>query len=189
MAKSEIYVSIDIEADGPVPGLNSMLSLGAALIDRDERILDSFNVNLDTLPDATTHPDTMNWWATQPKAWAVCRENPQKPEDAMRLFDTWLAKATAYGKLVPMGYPAAYDFMWVNYYLNRFVGSCRLGFSCLDLKSFAMAHLGLDYRSTAEKRFPKHWFGETRRSHVAVEDAIEQGVLGVRMMRDAGVFK
>ncbi len=33
MAGSEDYVSVDIEADGPVPGLHSMLSLGAVAHD------------------------------------------------------------------------------------------------------------------------------------------------------------
>lgn len=188
MAKPEVYVSLDIEADGPVPGLNNMLSLGAAVIDRHETVLDRFSVNLKLLPEASPHPDTMDWWATQPDAWAACRSDPQEPDEAMQAFDTWLASATTYGKLVPMGYPAAYDFMWVNWYLVRFVGHCRLGFSCLDLKSFAMAHLKLDYRSAAKKRFPKDWFGETAHSHIAVEDAIEQGIMGVRMMRAAGVF-
>jgi hypothetical protein len=28
--KPEIYVSTDIEADGPIPGMNSMLSFGSA---------------------------------------------------------------------------------------------------------------------------------------------------------------
>jgi hypothetical protein len=31
--KSDLYVSVDIEADGPIPGEYSMLSLGAFLID------------------------------------------------------------------------------------------------------------------------------------------------------------
>ena len=31
----EIYVSIDVEADGPIPGDHSMLSLGAAAFSAD----------------------------------------------------------------------------------------------------------------------------------------------------------
>ena len=32
----EIYVAVDIEADGPIPGLNSMLSFGMAVVGRED---------------------------------------------------------------------------------------------------------------------------------------------------------
>ena len=42
----EIYVSIDIESDGPVPGLNSMLSLGAVAFDPVGKVLSKFQRNM-----------------------------------------------------------------------------------------------------------------------------------------------
>ena len=59
---TEIYISTDIEADGPIPGLYSMLSLGAAAFKPDGAIEDEFSENLTCLPDATEDPDTMDWW-------------------------------------------------------------------------------------------------------------------------------
>lgn len=35
--KPEIYVSTDIEADGPIPGQNSMLSFGSAAYTDDKK--------------------------------------------------------------------------------------------------------------------------------------------------------
>ena len=45
LADDEYYVSIDIEADGPAPGLNSMLSLGAAAFTADGALVDTFSAN------------------------------------------------------------------------------------------------------------------------------------------------
>ena len=72
LADDECYVSIDIEADGPAPGLNSMLSLGAAAFAGDGTLADTFSANLETLPEAREDPKTMRWWAKQPEAWAAC---------------------------------------------------------------------------------------------------------------------
>ena len=52
LSSEEYYVSIDIEADGPIPGSFSMLSLGAAAFDSDGHLLDTWTANLEQLPDA-----------------------------------------------------------------------------------------------------------------------------------------
>ena len=60
----EVYISIDIEADGPIPGGNSMLSLGAAAFELgsgNRTPIDLYEVNLQPLPTATPDPDTMAW--------------------------------------------------------------------------------------------------------------------------------
>jgi hypothetical protein len=50
----EIYVSTDIETDGPVAGKHSMLSIGSAAYLADKELLGTFSSNLETLP-ASTH--------------------------------------------------------------------------------------------------------------------------------------
>jgi len=75
----EIYISADIEADGPMPGPHSMLSIGAAAYTADKVLVSTFSANLETLPGAQPHPKTAEWWATQPDAWAACRKDLQPP--------------------------------------------------------------------------------------------------------------
>lgn len=65
---TEIYVSTDIEADGPIPGPHSMLSFASAAYLADKTLLGTFSRNLATLPGACAHPDTEAWWKTQPAA-------------------------------------------------------------------------------------------------------------------------
>ena len=65
-----IYCFLDIEVDGPTPGANSMLSLGFAAFDEDERELDVFEINLDTSEGASDAENVMNQAAIQAKAVA-----------------------------------------------------------------------------------------------------------------------
>ena len=182
MNKSEIYVSTDIEADGQIPGVNSMLSFGSAAYWPDKTLVSTFTANLETLPDAVTNPKTMDWWKRQPEAWKACRENLQPPEKAMWNYLVWLKDLP--GIPVFVGYPAAYDFLFVYWYLMRFAGESPFSHSALDMKSFAMAVLRKDYRESTKRNMPKHWFDAFPHTHVALDDAIEQGALFCNMLKD-----
>src|ERR1700742_4814673 len=126
---TEIYVSTDIETDGPVPGLNSMLSFGSAAYLADKTLVQTFSANLETLPEATGNPATMAWWETQPEAWEACRKHPQPPIPVMPQYVSWLKGLP--GNPVFVGYPAAFDFMFITYYLHRFAGESPFSYSAL----------------------------------------------------------
>jgi hypothetical protein len=179
-AMPEIYVSTDIEADGPIPGPSSMLSFASAAYTADKTLLSTFSANLLTLPGAVADPKTMEWWKTQPDAWAECRHDPQQPQTAMPAYVSWL-KALP-GPPVFVAYPAAYDFMFVYWYLMRFAGESPFLFSALDIKSYAMAALGTDYRGTTKNNMPKAWFDPLPHTHKALDDAIGQGALFCNML-------
>lgn len=184
MARAEeIYVSTDVEADGPIPGPHSMLSFGSAAYSRDGTLLGTFGANLATLPGATGHPQTMAWWATQDEAWAACRADQRDPAEAMREYHDWLDALP--GRPVFVGYPAAFDFMFVYWYLMRFAGSSPFSHSALDIKTYAMALLGTDYRATVKRTMPRSWFDRSaRHTHVALDDAVEQGALFCAMLAE-----
>ena len=180
--KEEIYLSTDVEVDGPIPGPYSLLSLGSAAYRADKTLVATFAVNLETLPDATTHPDTMAWWAKHPDAWAACRQTPRRPAEAMHDYVTWLDNLP--GLPVFVGYPAAFDFMFVYWYLIRFVGRSPFSFSALDIKTMAMLQLGIEYRNATKKNMPVRWFDNLPHTHRALDDAIEQGALFCNMLAE-----
>ncbi len=175
MMKSEIYISTDVEADGPIPGQNSMLSFGSAAYTRDKQLLSTFEVNLECLSGAVADEETSKWWQMQTEAWAYCRSNLVKPEFAMKNYVEWLNSLN--GKLVFVGYPVAYDFMFIYWYLIKFVGHSPFSHSALDIKTLAMVALQSDYRSASKKNMPKEWFDELPHTHKALDDAIGQGAL------------
>lgn len=184
---TEIYVSTDVEADGPIPGPHSMLSFGSAAYRADKTLVATFSANLETLPGATGHPDTMHWWQTQPDAWKACRENPRPPEAVMPEYVEWLKKLPA--RPVFVGYPAAYDFLFVYWYLIRFAGESPFSHSALDIKTFAMALLNRDYRDSVKRNMPRRWFDELPHTHVALDDAIGQGALFCNMLAESRSLK
>src|SRR5271167_170310 len=182
MSSNEIYVSTDVEADGPIPGPNSMLSFGSAAYTGGKELIGTFSANLETLSGATADPKTAEWWAQNPKAWAACRQELEMPETAMRRYVLWL-KALP-GKPVFVGYPAGFDFLFVYWYLIRFVGESPFSFSALDVKTYAMALLKTEYRETVKKNMPPRWFDDLPHTHVALADAIEQGVMFCNMLAE-----
>ena len=80
-------------------------------------------------------------------------------------------------------YPGSYDFMFVYWYLMKFAGRSPFGFQCLDIKTLAMAALGSGYKAASKRMFPRRWFeGAPAHSHLALDDAHEQGVMMCRIL-------
>lgn len=186
----ELYFSIDIETDGPIPGLYSMLSLGAAafkiLPNGEGEIISTWSSNFETLVDASQDSNTMKWWSTQNEAWEIVQKHKRNPGDAMKEFVQWVKNTCEQNGAKPVfvAYPAGFDFTFVYWYMIRFTGESPFSFSALDVKSYAMAKLGYEFRNTTKRSMPKEWFKyENKHSHVALEDAIEQGWLFVEMMK------
>lgn len=187
MSKPEIYISIDIEADGPIPGQNSMLSLGAAaFVPGTTAPVASFSRNLYMLPGAISDPDTMQWWGTQKEAWEACRECLEDPRTVMENFLNWIETVSKNHDARPVcvAYPAGFDFMFVYWYLIKFTGKSPFSFSCIDIKTYAMAVLKKGYRECSKKGMPKKWFPDVPHTHKALDDAMEQGMLFMNILKE-----
>jgi hypothetical protein len=182
-APKEIYVSTDIEADGPIPGPHSMLSFASAAYLPDKTLHGTFSVTLETLPGATQHPKTMEWWRQFPEAWEACRRDLRAPADAMRAYLDWLGGLP--GRPVFVGWPATWDFMWMYWYLVQFTGERPFRENALDIRSYAMGMRKTEFRLTTRTYLPKRWFDEgLPHTHVALDDALEQGALLCNMLAE-----
>lgn len=158
-----------------------MLSLGAAAFTADGNILTTFSANMYPIVGSNPDPDTARWWLSQPEAWAeVCRDRVE-PDVAMKQFVEWVSKQP--GKPVFVGYPAGFDFLFVYWYLIKFTGASPFAFEALDMRTYAMAVLGMPFTESRRRNFPKVWFGADKHNHVAVEDAIEQGRIFCKMLK------
>jgi hypothetical protein len=182
VAVMEIYVSTDIEADGPIPGPYSMLSFGSAAYWKDKTLVDTYTANLRELPGAEPHPASLQWWQKHPQAWKACRFNPRLPEDVMPEYVHWLKNLP--GEPVFVAYPASYDFMFIYYYLMHFAGESPFSHSALDLKTLAMAIMGTEFRQAIKRNMPAEWFDPIPHAHIALDDAIGQGALFCNMMKE-----
>lgn len=186
---SEIFFSVDIETDGPIPGQNSMLSLGAVALSAGGDELSTFTVNFVELNGAAPDSSTMEWWAKQPAAIVeAARANPQPPLPAIQAFSDWVlmtCKEHGNAKPVFVGYPAGFDFLFVYWYLVKFTGGSPFSFSALDIKTFAMAVMGCGYREVNKKTLEPFMPKDLSHTHVALDDAREQGQLFINLLRHA----
>ena len=138
----EIFISVDVETSGPIPGEYSMLSIGACLVDDDTIFFSALLKPVNRKAD--------------PKALEVTGlsldrldAEGEDPTAAMNRFVDWIAKVTpAGGNPVFVGLNAPFDWSFVNYYLHRFTGSNPFGFAALDIKAFYMGATGCSWAET-----------------------------------------
>lgn len=182
MDRVEVYVSTDIEADGPIPGPHSMLSFASVAYLADKTQIGSFAMNLDLLPGAVGHPRTMKWWEGYPVEWRLSRQNLQPPEVAMNIYAAWLKSLP--GQPIFVAYPLGYDFAFIYWYLIRFTGESPFRHHGIDIRSYAMAVLRKDYRDCHKGNLPKRWFDDLPHTHRPMDDALEQGTLFINMLME-----
>ena len=100
----------------------------------------------------------------------------------MRDYVNWLESLE--GSKVFVAYPAGFDFSFVYWYLVRFTGGNPFSHSALDMKTVAMLLLRKPYRQSVKRNMPSRWFDDLPHTHVALDDAIEQGALFCNMMQE-----
>ncbi len=177
--KKEILFSTDIEANGPIPGDFSMLSLGSAAYTSEKKLLSTFSANFEVLPNAQEDESTMNWWKNQPEAWKEHRKNVEPAEVIMPRFVAWVKNLCEKESAIPvfLAYPSGFDWTFVYWYLIKFAHESPFSFSALDIKSYVMAVLKCGFHESTKRNMPKSWFDKGKHNHVALDDAIEQGAL------------
>jgi DNA polymerase III epsilon subunit-like protein len=165
----ELYVATDVEADGPIPGPYSMLSLGMAVAGRPEL---TFYTELKPISEEYV-----------PEALAVAgldrerllREAPA-PAAAMAAAARWVDGLRRIGRPVFLAAPAVWDGMFVHWYFVRFTGRSPFGAtgSGVDLRSYYMGATGGEW-SRSHKSTVKRELGLTHlpHTHHAGEDAAE----------------
>jgi hypothetical protein len=165
----ELYVAVDVEADGPIPGPYSMISLGMAVAGRPEL---TFYTELRPISDEFV-----------PAALAVSgldrdrllREAPSA-EEAMRAAAAWVNGLRKTGRPVFLAAPAVWDGMFVHWYFVRFIGHSPFGAtgSGIDLRSYWMGRYGTEWSGT-RKGLIKHQLNliGVPHTHHAGEDAAE----------------
>ena len=182
-AKREIYISVDVETAGPVPGEFSLLSIGACDVDDASR---SFKVELKPI-NRNADPKALEVAGFSLEALA---ERGEEPATAMNAFEAW-AKGLAGPDdvLVFVGFNAPFDWSFVNYYFHRFVGANPFGFTALDIKALYMGVTGGAWSDTRSSQIAQHLSPTSRPDHDALHDARYQAELFrlVRALRKADV--
>lgn len=185
--RPSLYVSVDVEADGPIPGPYSMISFGAAVAGRQDGATytafdpqqHTFYRELRPISDAFV-----------PEALAVSgldrdrlvREGAD-PESAMADFRAWVREVSAGAQPVMCGYPASFDWTFLYWYLIRFGGVSPFGHSgCLDMKTLYATKAGVPLRAAVKRHMPPELLSRRPHTHHALDDALEQADLMSNLM-------
>jgi hypothetical protein len=190
----DIYISADIEADGPIPGEFSMLAFGLAVAATfDGEAFTSHAPSKQTLyrelkPIAARFEPAALKAARLDRA-ALARDGAE-PEAAMRDAVDWItAQAERAGGARPVlvGYPVVFDWMFLHWYFVRFVGESPFGFSgALDIKTMyhQKAHVIMD--DAGRNDLPAELRASHPHTHNALDDAIEQAEIFNRLWQWPG---
>lgn len=178
MNNDELYVSVDVETSGPIPGEYSLLSIGACLVAEP-----SISIYVELQPDSLTH---------DPEAVAVSGLDLERleheglaPLEAMRSLDQWLKSSCQPGqKVVFVGFNAPFDWSFVNYYFHKYMGTNPFGFTAIDIKAYFMGAAGCSWKETKSSQIAARLKPRSAPNHNALEDARFQAELFVLMLKD-----
>lgn len=176
-AQREIFVSVDVETAGPVPGQFSLLSIGACDVDNEDR---TFSCEL--------KPINHNADPTALQVTGLSLDRLERtgltPEQAMERFDIWARGLVSAGEsLVFVGLNAPFDWSFVNYYFHRYLGRNPFGFTALDIKAYYMGVTGCNWANTRSSRMSASLKPGRTPNHKALGDALYQAEL-FRLVRE-----
>jgi hypothetical protein len=184
----DIYISADIEADGPIPAINSMLAFGLAVAGRFDG--KRFSV---TDPAANTFYRELSPISDQidPKALEVSGLDRRRlvregadPAEAMRDATAWVAEQAGSAHPVLVGYPVVFDWMFLHWYFVRFAGESPFGFSsALDIKTMYQQKAGVTLSEAGRGDLPDFLRSDHEHTHQALDDAVEQADVFARVFR------
>jgi len=150
-------IIVDIEADGPAPGLYSMVSFGAVILSED----------LDKTFYGQCRPlEGADWIATSLEVSGHSREEVltfPDPVDTMREFAEWI-EVNVKGRPIFWADNNGFDWQFINYYFHAFYGSNPFGFSSQNINSLYKGITRDMYASFKHLRKTKH-------THHPVDDA------------------
>lgn len=175
--KREVFLSVDVETSGPIPGEYSILTIGACNVDNPEQV---FSCEL--------KPISRN---ADPKAMAVTGLSLEtlaaeglSPEVAMKQFQDWVAEVAGDdGTPVFVGLNAPFDWSFVNYYFHRYLHSNPFGFTAVDIKALYMGATGSNWADTRSSQIAARLHAKSEGDHQALHDAQFQAEL-FRLVRD-----
>ena len=176
-APRDVLVSVDVETSGPAPGRYSLLAIGACLVDNPGH---SFYVELQPIGEGVT-PEAM---AVHSLDLEKLKRDGLPPAEAMSRFEAWLQSETPAQALpVFVGFNAAFDWMFVADYFDRFLGRNPFGHTALDIKAYFMGLTGGAWRDTTKSALTTRYPDHPHLTHNALQDALDQAAL-FRRIRD-----
>jgi 3'-5' exoribonuclease-like protein len=188
--RADVYFSLDVEADGPIPGPYSMVSLGLAVAGRSDGVFtaadptaETFYRELRPISDDFV-PEAL---AVSGLDRAALLRDGADPAAAMGELSDWVTRTAGDGRPVIVAYPAVFDWMFLHWYFVRFAGRSPFGFSgALDMKTMYQQKAGVVLDRAGRRDLPAALVPDAPHTHNALDDAVEQGEIFARLFAWSG---
>jgi hypothetical protein len=186
-ARPDLYVSADVETDGPIPGPFSLLSFGMYVVGS----FDGERLHRPTEPLTFYRELRPISEGYEPEALAVNGLDRDRlvaegadPAVAMEEAAAWVAEVAEGHRPVLVAYPVAFDWSFLYWYFERFcsTGSPFGHSSCLDIRTLYQAQVGTVFDLSGKQNMPAELLPEAPHTHNALDDAIEQGELFANLL-------
>jgi hypothetical protein len=189
---TDVYISADVETDGPIPGPYSMLSFalvlagkfGGGSFEAPKDFRTKFYVELQPISnDFQLEALQVNGLDRD----RLVREGTH-PADAMTKAAEWVREVAGDARPVLVAYPLSFDWLWLYWYFVRFsaTGSPFTHSGCFDLKTAVAVKGHLPIGRAGRKNLPRHLRPSDHHSHHALDDAIEQAEIFARVFEWKG---
>lgn len=182
-AQEEVYISVDVEAAGPIPATYSLLSLGASVVsDPMQHFYAEFQpINDNVVPAAM---------AVSGFSLMELAKQGEAPAAAMRRFHDWITAISEGRTPVFVGFNAGFDWAFVNWYFHTYLGENPFGFSALDIKAYYMGLSGCRWAETTSRKLPTEFQATaTIANHNALTDAQAQAEIFAKLLHASRMKK
>jgi ribonuclease T len=172
------FISLDIEAAGPLPSQHALLSIGACTISRPRA---TFYVEL--------IPDKEKSEASAMQVHGLDLEKLKReglpPKEAMQALADWLGQVVPAGeKPIMLAFNAPFDWMFIDDYFTRYLGHNPFGHSAVDIKAVYLGASGKSWQETSGANLHRIYRAGQALSHNALEDAIDQSIIFEGILKD-----
>lgn len=166
------YIMVDVESDGPIPHMYSMVCFGAVIVE--PSLSKTFFGKMKPISDS---------WI--PEALAVSKVSREQhltfldPSMVMEQFNEWITHYSV-GKPRFISDNNGYDWQFINYYFHWFFGSNPFGHSSTNLGSLYKGLVKSDFQNFKHLRKTEH-------THHPVDDALGNAEALLHMKEKMGL--
>lgn len=170
------YFSVDVETDGPAPGLFSMVSFGAVVVREPLDEAPTFKAVLVPISDM---------WLAEALAISGYERDElfrcgELPSTAMKRFDSWVCDNSD-SRPMFVSDNNGFDWQFINWYFHKFVGANPFGYSSTNLGSLYKGFVKDTFKNFKHLRKTAHTHDPVMDAMGNAESLVELKRMGLKI--------
>lgn len=165
------FISVDVESDGQIQGIHSMVCFGAVVVE--PSLSKTFYGKIRPISDIY-NPEALDISGFSREEHLTFDE----PEKVMAEFADWIAKCSK-GRPIFISDNNGYDFPWINWYFHKFYGKNPFGWSSRRIGDLYCGLTRDAYSTWKHLRKTKHTHNPVDDAMGNAEALLEMGKMGL----------